>query len=457
MIILASLVFASLRQGAYHLWQHQVFVALLILGALALLRSIDLRLAYRVLLIAAPLVLSSVVSLALAGGRSNAPSTFVLIGLIAVAMLAMASVAGHHETTIVAALLGVACVVAATAIWGVAFQSTPWGRITEGVWRGSSSLTYSNAAAAILGPTTLLAMAKAVNDNGRLYAVVATFTSIGFIATQSRGGALAFVLAGVLLLIHLGLRRFAAALIPMMFGVSLGAPLLIVRAQDAMEPGGYRAIALVTVGLGATAIVWPVRKRIPKPHLLLFGGVPIVGLALGLTGLREVIAPRLSLSSGTTFGGENANVLLGDRAKTWEVAWAEFINRPLVGNGPGEVELRWVQEGRGFRAMFVHNEYLELAVTHGVVGFLALIISVLVFVRFLRLDASTAPFAIALVNFMAHSTFDFLWHIPHASRVLCVGRWPGTRPFGSFSVPARSISIRSLKLARLRSEGRAIR
>ena len=411
-IILASLVFGSLRQGAYHLWQHQVFVALLALGAILFLRQATVQMTLRVSLILAPLVLSSVVSVALAEARSDAASTFVLIGVIALAMLASGVVAAHHETTVLTALIGVACVVGATAIWGVTFHSAPWGRITEGVWRGSSSLTYSNAAAAILGPVTLLAVIKAAHTDGRLYAVAATFTSIGFITTQSRGGALAFVFAGVLMLFHLKPRRFATVMIPVMLGVAVGAPLLILRSQDAGEPAGFVAIALVAVGLCATTISWSGRHRIPKPHLLIFVGVPLLGLVVGLTGLGEAIAPRLSLRSGTTFGGQNANVLLGDRAKTWEVAWGEFLNSPLFGNGPGEVDLAWVQEGRGFRVMFVHNEYLELAVTHGVFGVGALLVSTVIFIRFVRLNSSTAPLVIALVNFMAHSTFDFLWHIP---------------------------------------------
>ena len=82
-IILASLVFGSLRQGAYHLWQHQVFVALLALGAILFLRQATVQMTLRVSLILAPLVLSSVVSVALAEARSDAASTFVLIGVIA--------------------------------------------------------------------------------------------------------------------------------------------------------------------------------------------------------------------------------------------------------------------------------------------------------------------------------------------------------------------------------------
>lgn len=411
-IILASLVFGSLRQGAYHLWQHQVFGFMVVVGGIAFLRFTSLQMTRRVSVVVVPLLVSSVLSTWFSDERSNASSTFVLIGLVLVAMLACGTVAANHETTVVPALVGVACLVAATAIWGVAFHTTPWGRITEGIWRGSSSLTYANAAAGILGPMTLLTMAKAANQDGRLYAVAGTLTAIGLISTQSRGGALAFVLAGALVLVHLGPRRFSTTAIPMLLGIGIGAPLLVLRAPENLAPFPVATMTLVVVGLGATALSWQFRHRLPAPHLLFFVGLPVCGLLAGLAGVGSALAPRLSLRSGTTFGGESANVLLGDRAKTWEVASQEFANHPLLGNGPGAVELRWEQGGRGFRAMFVHNEYLELAVTHGVVGLLALLVSVGLFVRYLRPQPSTAPFMIALVAFMAHSSLDFLWHIP---------------------------------------------
>ena len=413
MIILASLVFATLRQGGYYLWQHQVFVALFGLGVVALARCLSLEGVKTVAAIVLPLVLSSVVSTALADDRSNAMSTFVLVGLVGLAMLAGRVVgARHHETTTIPALVGIAFIVAGSAIWGVSFQTAPWGRITEGVWRGSSVLTYANASAGVLGPVTLLAMTKAANQDSRLYAAAGTFTAIGLVSTQSRGGALAFVLAGVLVLVHLRPRQFAATTIPMLVGISIGAPMLVMRARDAVEPAGPLAIVLALAGVGATVLCWPHRSRLPKPHVLLFAGAPIGAIAVSLSGLAGSISPRLTLRSGTTSGGEDANVLLGDRAKTWEVAWGQFSERPLFGHGPGEVELRWVEQGRGFRAMFVHNEYLEFGVTHGVVGLAALVVSVGMFIHFARLSKTTIPLFIALVNFLVHSAFDFLWHIP---------------------------------------------
>ena len=238
------------------------------------------------------------------------------------------------------------------------------------------------------------------------------FTGIGFASTQSRGGALVFVLVGLFLIAHLGLRRFATTVLPMLLGIVIGLPLLMLRASVDAEPAPLLVVALLVVGLSATAVTWPYREHLPKPHLLLAAlCASVLGIA-ARTPLGEALSARLSIRGGTRFGGPDAGVLLGDRSNTWRVAFGEFQERPIFGHGPGELELRWIEEGRSFSTTFVHNEYLELAATHGLVGVVALLASVVFLSRVLRFDATTAPFALALLAFMAHSAFDFLWHIP---------------------------------------------
>lgn len=412
-VVLGALGFAAHRQGAYHEWQHLVFGALVAVGALALLpRAIRSSTTKTIGLAVAPLLASSLLSLGLAEDRSNATSTFVLIALIAAGLLAGAVSPGQHVNTVLIALTTIAVFIAATAIWGVATHSTPWGRITAGVWRGSSSLTYANAAAAVLGPVTLLATVRAAHTNNRWFAVAGVFTAVGFASTQSRGGALAFVIVALGLVVHLGVRRTATTGLPMLLGVGIGLPAVLLRSSVDAQPAPLLVVALLLLGLAATALTWPLRDRLPSPHLLLAGATAMSVALIAITPLRSAFGARLSLRSSTRFAGQDAQVLLGDRSNTWRVAFERFGESPIVGHGPGEVDLRWMQEGRSFSAIFVHNEYLELMVTHGAVGPAALVLSIVVLARALRFDASTAPFAFALAAFMIHSAFDFLWHIP---------------------------------------------
>ena len=412
-VVIGALLLGAYQQGAYHQTQHQLFAVLVGVGGLLLLAESQVRSALpRVLVIAAPLVGSTVVSTALSDDRSDAGSTFLLLALLVVGLLAGIATPAPRRDTVLWAIVAVAVLVAATAIWGVAAQSSPWGRVTEGVWRGSSSLTYSNAAAAIIGPVSLITFIKAAREDHRGLAVATVFLTVGFTSTQSRGGALALLIVLPFVVGHLGLRRFALAALPVGVGVAIGVPLLLARASTTTTAVPVLVSALIAIGLAATAGLWSIRSRIPRPEVSLLAiSVAAVG-AIALSPLGDRLTQRLTLRSGTTAGGEDAGVLFGDRAQEWTVAWAEFREQPLFGHGPGVVDLAWVEDGTGFRAMFVHNEYLELAVTHGIVGLLALLATAGLLGRHLRRSEHTVPLAIAIGMFLLHSTVDFLWHLP---------------------------------------------
>lgn len=412
-VVLGALAFGAFRQGAYHESQHAVFAVLIGIGCVFLFAEPAARSSLpRVGLIVAPLVAATALSTALSSDRSDAGSTFLLIGLVAIGLLAGAAAPRDQRSLVTAALTGIALVVAVTAIWGVAAHSVPWGRVTEGVWRGSSSLTYSNAAAAVLGPVSLITFIKAVRDDDRIYAATTVLLAIGFASTQSRGGALALLLIAPFVIGHVGLRRFASAALPIGFGVAIGVPLLLARASTSATPLPVAVVALIALGMGATALLWPKRAIVAQPHLVLLGLLGFGAGVVALSPLGDQVTQRLTLRSGTTAGGEDAGVLFGDRAQEWSVAWERFREQPFVGHGPGVVDLTWVEDGRGLRAMFVHNEYLELAVTHGVLGVVALLASGILLARHLRFNEQTWPMALALALFLLHSTVDFLWHLP---------------------------------------------
>lgn len=412
-VLIAALLFAVLRQGAYHDGQHQVF-AWVTLGAGVLL-AVD-RAGRRALVVAmiviGPVLLSSSLSTAMSAERSDARSTFLEIVLVGVGLAAGAAVPKRQRHVVVHAVLLIAIVVAATAVFGVATHTTPWGRITSGVWRGSSSLTYANAAAAVVGPAALLAFNQSARHATRVYPVIAGALSIGLLSTQSRAGIAATLLIGVWLAGKLGSRLFAETALPIVAGVAIGSPLLLAYASTGQDPQAVVVLALVAVGLGVTALASPLRVRVGNPVVVL-GIVLAVAIGAGiLGGAASSLGDRITLRSGTTAQGNDAQVLFGDRAKEWSTAWDRVVEQPLIGHGPGVVDLRWIEDGRSFRALFVHNEYLELGVTHGALGLLALVASAFLFHRARRGTPVEPPVLFTIAAFLVHSGFDYLWHIP---------------------------------------------
>lgn len=412
-MLLASLTFAVLRQGAYHQWQHQVF-AWLVLGSavlLVLVRSCRPALATAAVIVA-PLFLSTAVSSVLSDDRTDARSTFLQILLVGVGLAAGAAIPEQRRITLLHGFLMIAMIVAATAVYGVAAHSAPWGRITAGVWRGSSSLTYSNAAAAVLGPGALLTFGLAARSTSRGYPVVAAALAVALISTQSRAGIAATALVGLWLIRRQGARGFAETALPILAGVIIGIPLLLVYASDAKDPQPAIVLVTIIVGLGVTAVAWPWRTRIRHP-VMAVGGLAFSGLVLAtITGMASSLGQRLTLRSGTTAQGEDASVLFGDRGREWSTAWDQFMERPVVGHGPGVVNLTWTEDGRSFRALFVHNEYLEYAVTNGAVGLAALALSAMLFLRFRSANTPDVAVLFVIAGYLLHSGFDYLWHLP---------------------------------------------
>ncbi len=413
MLLLAALGYAVYQQGAYHEGPHRFF-AMLACGAGLLLIFGDhgRRAVVFAAAAIAPLLLSSVVSVLLSSDRSDARSTFLTLALVGIGFAAAMSIPAAHRTVAVDASIVIAAIVAVTAIWGVATHSVPFGRITEGVWRGSSSITYSNAAAAMVGSVAVLTFHLAATKGNRLHAVACTLMLAGFASTQSRGGALALLLFIVVTFVVLGPKMFARTAVSVAAGTAIASAPILFSAADSGPARPGLVVAGLVLGLIVTWSLFEVRDRFLHPVTTLAALGVGGALIAWQTGLSDPITERFTLRSGTTAGGEEAAVLFGDRAKEWSAAWEQFADSPIVGQGPGVVELRWSEAGRLFEALFVHNEYLELAVTHGVLGIVALMVTAYLFLRSGNRSELSTPVLLAVGMFMAHSTVDFLWHIP---------------------------------------------
>ena len=412
--LVGALTFASIRQGAYHESQHQLFA--IVMGAAGVvLLVVDRK--WRPLRFAAivmtPLLASTILSTLLADDRNDSASTFLTIALVGVALAVGTALDNERRQLAIVGVLGVAGLIAATAIWGVAFHDAPWGRITEGTWRGSSSITYANGAAAVVGPCAALAFRLAMAAHRWFYVPVATFLLIGLAATQSRGGALAFGLVALGALIFCNRDAFARTALAVVVGCAVGTiPLLAFASTDSPTNPGL-VFGAIAIGVGVSAGIARIRESLQYPWSTLAAIALGSVVVLASTGVSDQLTARLTLRSGTTAGGQDAGVLFGDRAQGWSTAWDQFTQAPILGHGPGNVDLVWTEGGRTFQALFVHNEFLELGVTHGVVGVLALVMSAgLVFRSWRHDDVVAAAVGVALAMFLVHSLVDFLWHIP---------------------------------------------
>ena len=155
----AALTIGVLHQGAYRRTYFQPFAALMLLGVVALgLHRLPRRRTFMAAgALMGPMVLSAVF---------NGPvATRALAGPVSlgVGVLGALGLAGRLGAGAKAVLHGILCSVglgvALTSWWGVAFRRYPWGLEADGLWRGSSVLTYANTTAAVLVGLSLAAAA----------------------------------------------------------------------------------------------------------------------------------------------------------------------------------------------------------------------------------------------------------------------------------------------------------
>ena len=147
--------------------------------------------------------------------------------------------------------LSLACLGAVGALVGfagLAWRWYPMAMPAQGLWRLSSTLTYSDAAGLVLGLCLLVALG--CDRFPLLVRIVVCLTAGGLLATQSRGAYLAFACACLLV----PARRYGEQLIPLVAGAVLGV------AAVASSPGNRPVPWLALVLAGAVAIG---RRRSP--------------------------------------------------------------------------------------------------------------------------------------------------------------------------------------------------
>jgi hypothetical protein len=281
----------------------------------------------------------------------------------------------------------------------------------DGIWRASGTLSYPNAAAAVLVPVALVGLARLAGAPRSVPLVVAvTGLLAGAAATMSRAGAIA-LLAGLVVLAALegpgrvlrvaagpcaGALVALAGLVPSMLAAGQPRPLLAVAGLAA---GLAVAVAIAAVGAGRGVAL--------LAGVALLGGLGAVA-ALGGGGgdaYRAVAESRATLASP-------------ERSEALRAATQVVADHPLGGAGPGHTQLRWEGPDGGTRYFsYVHNEYLQVAADLGLVGVALLAVLLVALARLLWRARATAagPWVGAVAAacaFAVHSGFDFVWHLP---------------------------------------------
>ncbi|GIH17964.1 O-antigen ligase family protein [Rugosimonospora africana] len=371
-----------------------------------------------------------------AGGYPAAAGAVATLFCLAGAFLVLRGTGPDVAERVAGVLAGAGALVAVTVWLGVAWRLPRFAvPVDAQLWRGAGTLTYPNAAAALLVPLALLAVAAetaavpgttaspgaAPRSPARV--AIRYLLLVGVGATLSRAGLLALAVGLIVLAVLAGaagvgetVRRAAGPVVGAAVATAALAPSFPVRAQPHPVLAAAGLLAGAAVALGAEFLPRRVRAAALTAAAVLLGIA--VSSRLGTGAAQDFLRDRWSLSSSGRSGAAGAAVDL-------------IAARPLTGTGIGQARFLWrTPDGNGQIALYVHDEYLQTLVDLGAIGLallLALLGAIVFTVRrgraFPHRPGVRAGAVAALAALAAHSGFDFLWHV--AVLPLCAGLFLG--------------------------------
>jgi len=415
LLLLTAVAAGLLGQGAFYMrvrWYLGVLVAAA--AVLALVAWPPTRDDARLPPLVAALVLAAwaVLDAVLLGvPAAGAGPALLLLGLVAV-LLVCRRLGQEDREVLLLGVVGVGLLVALAGWVGVAGRVGSWAWLGDGIWRASSTLTYPNAAAAVLAPVALLVLAWLVDAPGSLpLALAATGLLAGVAATLSRAAALALAVGLVVLAGLRGPRRTARAALGPCVGALVALGGLVPSMPAAQPPRPALALAGLCAGLALAAMVARLR-RWPAVTLVLGGALAgCLAAAIVIGGLGD--AARLVAQTRITLASP-------DRSGAVGAALRVAAAHPLTGAGPGQADLRSREADGGTRFYgYAHNEYAQVAAELGLVGLALLAVLLVALGRLLWRARAAGPPVVgwagvvaATAAFAVHSGFDFVWHLP---------------------------------------------
>lgn len=401
LLVVAGFAAAVVAQGGYYL-PGRVLSGLLVVLAVVLVRPRPNILVALGGTFAAWALLRGLLEGDVLSGLPSAAAAVVFAG----AALVAAQADRDQRELLATVLVGVGALIGFTGWLAVVFRLPSWSTVAEGLLRAGSTLTYPNAAAAVMAATAVLSL---VLRPSPLTAAASFLLCMGIGTTMSRAGVIALLAGLVVLCAFRGVKETLTAALPPLLGAgaAVGALLPSMRVADEPRPvlavAGLIAGALVTLGL-------PRLGRFVVPIAVL----SLAGAAVAGYGLADGLATRFSFSSP-------------DRAGATGAALDLVARTPLLGAGPGNGSFFFDRGNEGSRVMrYVHNEYLQVLVELGAVGLVLALGVVAATLSVLWRGRGTPLWAgamAAVVVVLVHSGFDFLWHLPAVLIVagLCAG------------------------------------
>jgi hypothetical protein len=289
----------------------------------------------------------------------------LLAGVVAVLLVCRRLDVGEREL-LLGGLLAVGLLVAATGWVGVVWRLRPWALPDQGLWRAAGTLTYANAAAALLVPLALVALGMLVaRPRSTGLALVATGLLAGAGATLSRGGFVGLLVGLLLLAVLAGGGRSLLAVVGPAVGAVVALAGLLPAMPVAAAPYPALGVATLAVGMAVASLLTRLTGRALVAAVL----VAVLGsvVAGGLIAVGR--APASVTEAAHQVRTVRLSVVSADRSGATMAALRLLASRPLTGVGPGQATLRWTgQDGELRVQRYVHNEYLQVMTELGVIG-----------------------------------------------------------------------------------------
>jgi O-Antigen ligase len=427
LLILVALAAAAVGHGGHYRRIAEICGALLAVAGVLVVaryRSETFRTPRWALLGIGVMIASTALTGLVDGHMAEALAPISLLAGLAVIVAGTAALPAPSRRQLADLVLALGAFLAATAWIGVAFHLEPLGHPDGGLWRAATTVTYANAAAAILGPLALWGLARTTTSKEWSSRMVVVLLVCGLTATLSRAGIASFIVGLAVLILMLGFQALwrggGLAVVGGLIAAAALAPGM--PADHHAEP--WWAVLGLTMGV-SLGMVSPTGRTGPgtlaRPRRKLW----IAALALVLLGAGMAL---MGLASHNRLWSGRVSVSSPDRSSLASVALQMWLQHPVTGVGPERAIFLWTAaDGRPVFDRYAHDEYLQLAVEQGAVGLMGLAglgLAVAATVREggiprRRHDQSEtmaralrAGAIAGLVCMAVHSGFDFLWHVP---------------------------------------------